>query len=74
MDPVEPETVVAAVMDEGVNLTKVLTTHHHWYVCLFRIRSFKGGVLGIMLEGTKSWLRNRGTPCRSSAVTNVSEL
>ncbi|KAJ8923150.1 hypothetical protein NQ315_001704 [Exocentrus adspersus] len=30
VDPVEPETVLKAVRDEGVNLTKVLTTHHHW--------------------------------------------
>lgn len=30
MDPVEPDTVVKAVNDEGVKLTKVLTTHHHW--------------------------------------------
>ncbi|XP_074035995.1 hydroxyacylglutathione hydrolase tenzing norgay isoform X2 [Leptinotarsa decemlineata] len=30
VDPVEPDTVLAAVKAEGVNLTKVLTTHHHW--------------------------------------------
>lgn len=30
VDPVEPETVLKAVEAEGVNLTKVLTTHHHW--------------------------------------------
>ncbi|KAJ8957416.1 hypothetical protein NQ318_004896 [Aromia moschata] len=30
VDPVEPDTVLAAVQAEGVNLTKVLTTHHHW--------------------------------------------
>lgn len=32
VDPVEPDTVLQAVKSEGVNLTKVLTTHHHWYV------------------------------------------
>lgn len=32
VDPVEPDTVLQAVKEEGVNLTKVLTTHHHWYV------------------------------------------
>uniref|UniRef100_A0A069DYH6 hydroxyacylglutathione hydrolase n=1 Tax=Panstrongylus megistus TaxID=65343 RepID=A0A069DYH6_9HEMI len=30
VDPVEPASVVKAVTDEGVKLTKVLTTHHHW--------------------------------------------
>ncbi|XP_018570449.1 hydroxyacylglutathione hydrolase, mitochondrial isoform X2 [Anoplophora glabripennis] len=30
VDPVEPDTVLQAVKSEGVNLTKVLTTHHHW--------------------------------------------
>eukprot|EP00794_Sanderia_malayensis_P009352 gene9350-10337_t len=30
VDPVEPNKVIAAVKDEGVNLTTVLTTHHHW--------------------------------------------
>ena len=30
VDPVEPETVLAAVEEEGVELTTVLTTHHHW--------------------------------------------
>ena len=31
VDPVAPETVLAAVKDENVKLTTVLTTHHHWY-------------------------------------------
>jgi len=30
VDPVTPDTVVKAVEEEGVNLTTVLTTHHHW--------------------------------------------
>ncbi|XP_076460303.1 hydroxyacylglutathione hydrolase, mitochondrial-like isoform X1 [Babylonia areolata] len=30
VDPVEPEKVVKAVEEEGVKLTSVLTTHHHW--------------------------------------------
>jgi len=30
VDPVEPEKVEAAVKEEGVELTTVLTTHHHW--------------------------------------------
>jgi len=30
VDPVEPEKVVSAVKEEGVTLTTVLTTHHHW--------------------------------------------
>ncbi|KAJ8942807.1 hypothetical protein NQ314_009944 [Rhamnusium bicolor] len=29
VDPVEPDTVLDAVKAAGVNLTKVLTTHHH---------------------------------------------
>lgn len=31
VDPVEPDTVIAAVEEEGVSLKTVLTTHHHWY-------------------------------------------
>ncbi|GFS07035.1 hydroxyacylglutathione hydrolase, mitochondrial [Elysia marginata] len=30
VDPVEPAKVEAAVKEEGVELTTVLTTHHHW--------------------------------------------
>ncbi|XP_060523304.1 hydroxyacylglutathione hydrolase, mitochondrial [Cylas formicarius] len=30
VDPVAPDSVLEAVRNEGVNLTKVLTTHHHW--------------------------------------------
>ncbi|XP_075973804.1 hydroxyacylglutathione hydrolase tenzing norgay isoform X2 [Anticarsia gemmatalis] len=30
VDPVEPKTVLEAVKQNGVNLTTVLTTHHHW--------------------------------------------
>ncbi|XP_027043429.1 hydroxyacylglutathione hydrolase, mitochondrial-like isoform X1 [Pocillopora damicornis] len=30
VDPVEPKKVVNAVQKEGVKLTTVLTTHHHW--------------------------------------------
>lgn len=30
VDPVEPEKVMRAVKEEGVNLKSVLTTHHHW--------------------------------------------
>ncbi|XP_051161559.1 hydroxyacylglutathione hydrolase, mitochondrial isoform X1 [Leptopilina boulardi] len=30
VDPVDPDTVVSAVKEHSVNLTKVLTTHHHW--------------------------------------------
>lgn len=30
VDPVAPDTVLEAVQNAGVNLTKVLTTHHHW--------------------------------------------
>jgi len=30
VDPVDPDSVVAAVQEEGVTLTTVLTTHHHW--------------------------------------------
>jgi len=30
VDPVEPEKVLSAVKEEGVNLSTVLTTHHHW--------------------------------------------
>jgi len=30
VDPAEPEKVLAAARNEGVNVTSVLTTHHHW--------------------------------------------
>ncbi|KAM3959200.1 hydroxyacylglutathione hydrolase tenzing norgay [Aphomia sociella] len=30
VDPVEPKTVLKAVQDNGLKLTTVLTTHHHW--------------------------------------------
>ena len=30
VDPVEPDKVLKAVKEEGVNLTTVMTTHHHW--------------------------------------------
>eukprot|EP00088_Acartia_fossae_P029281 TRINITY_DN3012_c0_g1_i15.p1 TRINITY_DN3012_c0_g1~~TRINITY_DN3012_c0_g1_i15.p1 ORF type:complete len:304 (-),score=46.36 TRINITY_DN3012_c0_g1_i15:300-1211(-) len=30
VDPVAPDTVIKAVADAKVNLTTVLTTHHHW--------------------------------------------
>ncbi|CAH2036903.1 unnamed protein product, partial [Iphiclides podalirius] len=30
VDPVEPNTVIKAVQENGVKLTTVLTTHHHW--------------------------------------------
>ncbi|XP_075230781.1 hydroxyacylglutathione hydrolase tenzing norgay isoform X2 [Lycorma delicatula] len=30
VDPVEPDTVINAVQEEGVHLKSVLTTHHHW--------------------------------------------
>lgn len=30
VDPVDPESVVTSVKMSGVNLTTVLTTHHHW--------------------------------------------
>ncbi|GAB6021426.1 hypothetical protein CHUAL_004035 [Chamberlinius hualienensis] len=30
VDPVNPDSVIAAVSSENVKLTSVLTTHHHW--------------------------------------------
>ncbi|XP_076658091.1 hydroxyacylglutathione hydrolase, mitochondrial-like isoform X1 [Halictus rubicundus] len=30
VDPVDPDAVISAVQQNNVNLTKVLTTHHHW--------------------------------------------
>ncbi|XP_054712648.1 hydroxyacylglutathione hydrolase, mitochondrial-like [Uloborus diversus] len=30
VDPVEPKKVLEAVAEEGVELTTILTTHHHW--------------------------------------------
>lgn len=30
VDPVEPQTIMSAVQEEGVKLTTILTTHHHW--------------------------------------------
>lgn len=31
IDPVDPDSVISAVNQENAKLTKVLTTHHHWY-------------------------------------------
>lgn len=30
VDPVAPSSVIEAAKELGVNITKVLTTHHHW--------------------------------------------
>lgn len=30
VDPVEPDKVLREVDNQGLNLTTVLTTHHHW--------------------------------------------
>ena len=30
VDPVEPDKVIAAVNEQGVKLSTILTTHHHW--------------------------------------------
>lgn len=30
VDPVTPSNVINAAKELGVNITKVLTTHHHW--------------------------------------------
>lgn len=30
VDPVDPDSVLAAVQEHSVNLKTVLTTHHHW--------------------------------------------
>ena len=30
VDPVDPDCVIKAVEEEGVKLTTILTTHHHW--------------------------------------------
>ena len=35
VDPVEPGKVVEAVKELNLNLTTVLTTHHHWYLGTF---------------------------------------
>lgn len=40
VDPVDPQKVVEAVKKYGVNLTSVLTTHHHWYVISLLYRLF----------------------------------
>ncbi len=32
VDPVEPQKVLDKAQEEGVQVTRVLTTHHHWYV------------------------------------------
>lgn len=32
VDPVEPEKVLSVSKENGVELTSVLTTHHHWSV------------------------------------------
>lgn len=76
VDPVEPDTVLQAVKEEGVNLTKVLTTHHHWYVYgIIDLRWILIAVLileGITRAETKASLRNRRTHCKCMEATLAS--
>lgn len=39
VDPVEPNTVLKTIQDQGIKLTKVLTTHHHWYAFILSSNS-----------------------------------
>lgn len=32
IDPAEPSKVIAAAEREGLKISSVLTTHHHWYL------------------------------------------
>lgn len=34
VDPVEPENILEHLKGKDIKLTKILTTHHHWYVKL----------------------------------------
>ncbi|GJQ71928.1 hypothetical protein Trydic_g3037 [Trypoxylus dichotomus] len=61
VDPVEPDTVLEAVKEEGVNLTKVLTTHHHW--------DHAGGNEGLVKK-SKNALQVFGGDDRIDALTN----
>ncbi|KAI4456868.1 beta lactamase domain [Holotrichia oblita] len=65
VDPVEPETVLKAVEEEGVNLTKVLTTHHHW--------DHAGGndKLVTMVKKSKNVLQVFGGDKRIGSLTNT---
>ncbi|KAI4456867.1 beta lactamase domain [Holotrichia oblita] len=65
VDPVEPETVLKAVEEEGVNLTKVLTTHHHW--------DHAGGndKLVAMVKKSKNVLQVFGGDKRIGSLTNT---
>lgn len=78
VDPVEPDTVLQAVKEEGVNLTKVLTTHHHWYVYkiidLYWIlscscRDHSGGNEGLVKK-SQNTLQVYGGDARIPVLTN----
>lgn len=62
VDPVAPETVMDAVKAEGLSLTTILTTHHHWYNIDTKLlkgpMSFDRDLcpLGIMLVAIRRWL------------------
>lgn len=61
VDPVDPESVLAAVEKENVNLKQVLTTHHHW--------DHAGGN-NKLVDNFKSSLTVYGGDDRIDALTN----
>ncbi|GAB0097246.1 Hydroxyacylglutathione hydrolase [Sergentomyia squamirostris] len=61
VDPVDPDSVLAAVDEEKVNLVKVLTTHHHW--------DHAGGNEKLVKDFTKNPLEVYGGDDRIGALT-----
>ncbi|RZC37943.1 Lactamase B domain containing protein [Asbolus verrucosus] len=62
VDPVSPDAVLQAVEKEGANLTKVLTTHHHW--------DHAGGNKALV-QKSKNALQVFGGDNRIEALTNL---
>ena len=52
VDPVEAEKVVQFAKQHGVLLKFVLTTHHHWYVCMYGIPILSFFLLLLLSSGS----------------------
>jgi len=62
VDPVEPDKVLAAVKEHAVNLSTVLTTHHHW--------DHAGGNVELVKRGESLKLRVIGGDDRIGALNH----
>ncbi|CAB4271112.1 unnamed protein product [Prunus armeniaca] len=62
VDPVEPEKVLKAAQEHGVDIKLVLTTHHHWYLGFI---SYLGNNLtGLIFTFTQTKMLNTILACQ----------